>query len=340
MQLKSAQALIDRVAQFISDPKSDSFEEIALDLFSFQFSKNIPYQKYCQALGKTPDHIAQWQKIPAIPTHSFKHSQFPLRCFPESSVTFLTSGTTSESKGVHYFPTTSLYELSITQGWQDAKLPHLSPLFLAPSPRENPNSSLSYMFGHLAKGDDSAFLLCDQKFQLAALFEKIREGGPFFLMGTALAFLHLTEVHRPLSLPKGSLILETGGYKGTHRELSKGDFYQQLSEFFDLPTTQIYNEYGMTELSSQAYALGPTGNHRFPPWSALQVIDPESGLPLPPGEIGYLQLLDLANVFSVASIRTQDFAIHHADGTFSLIGRDPGALPRGCSRTIDHAFSS
>ena len=91
----------------------------------------------------------------------------------------------------------------------------------------------------------------------------------------------------------------------------------------------------MTELSSQAYARGSDGSHRFPSWCQWRVLCAETERELPTGEIGYLEVHDLANLHSVAAIRTQDFAIDHGDGSFTLLGRDPGALPRGCSRGMD-----
>lgn len=340
MHPKSIDAMADPVREFILAPDPGAFEPTALQVFHFQFAQNLPYQKYCQSVGKSPENVTSWLEIPAIPTNAFKFNKFPLVSGGESRTTFLTSGTTTELRGEHHFPDTSLYELSISRTWQNAGLPGLPALFFAPSPTEAPQSSLSHMFGHLGNNNPDTFLLRENRFHLAPLFRQIDSDQPLMLMGTALAFLHLLETHSSLPLPSGSHVLETGGYKGSHRELSKPDFYQQLSSFFNLPQSSLHNEYGMTELSTQAYATGPEGSHRFPPWCRYRVMDPESGLPAPEGQIGYLQLFDLANLYSVAAIRTQDFAIQQADGSFSLIGRDPGALPRGCSRTIDHAFSS
>ena len=56
------------------------------------------------------------------------------------------------------------------------------------------------------------------------------------------------------------------------------------------------------------------------------------------GETGILLVYDAANVGSVAGIRTQDLAIKHGEG-FELLGRDPAALPRGCSRAADEWMS-
>lgn len=312
------------------------FNGCALELFDHQFTNNPIYRKFCVSQEVTPSKISRWQEIPAIPTRAFKIADFPLS---EGTMTFLTSGTTTEKKGAHHFPDTETYDLAALTHWST----HLSKLplfFLSPSPEESPKSSLSHMFGHLHDSLDeknnTAFLLQNSKFQLSSLFENDR---PIILAGTALAFLHLMESHQAIPLPRGSQLLETGGYKGTSRTLDKPDFYQQLTSFFDIPDSDIHNEYGMTELSSQAYASGSTGSHRFPHWCRYRILCPETERELPIGETGYLEIHDLANLHSVAAIRTQDFATGHPDGSFTLIGRDPSALPRGCSRSIDDSLT-
>lgn len=328
------------IREFLCDPDVGSFDALAHDLFTFQFQNNLPYRNYCRELGRTPENIVDWKKIPAVPTNAFKFSAHPLTCGGTIRKTFLTSGTTGEIRGAHHFPETTLYELSLEKTWKHAGLPTLPTFFLAPSATEAPQSSLSHMFAHFDNGGPDSFLLRDAKFHLAPLFHHLDSGRPLFLMGTALAFLHFMETLGPLALPPGSRLLETGGYKGTSHSLAKPDFYEQLSAFFEIPPDDIHNEYGMTELSTQAYARGPEGTHQFPPWCRVLILNPETACEVPLGEIGYLQIHDLANLHSVAAIRTQDFARGHPDRSFTLLGRDPGALPRGCSRTIDHALSS
>jgi hypothetical protein len=94
----------------------------------------------------------------------------------------------------------------------------------------------------------------------------------------------------------------------------------------------------MTELSSQFYSRGPDGLHTAPPWLRTCIIDPETGDEVTLGETGILRLFDLANVGSVMAIETQDLAVRHEAG-FKLLGRDPSALPRGCSRPVDEMLS-
>jgi hypothetical protein len=173
------------------------------------------------------------------------------------------------------------------------------------------------------------------------------------MLGTALAFLHLFELaDESLALPEGSWAMETGGYKGTDRHLEKQDLYALFEKKLRLPASSIINEYSMTELSSQFYTRGLGHPHSGPSWTRIRVIDPLTNTDALAGEPGHLVIYDLANLHSVMAIRTQDIAIRHtaplAEGnqslegnqSFTLLGRDPSALPRGCSRAADHQLSS
>jgi hypothetical protein len=67
----------------------------------------------------------------------------------------------------------------------------------------------------------------------------------------------------------------------------------------------------------------------------FQIIDPNTNEEASTGGIGLLRIFDLANLWSVLAVQTQDLGIAQSDGGFLLLGRDANALPRGCSRAID-----
>jgi hypothetical protein len=101
----------------------------------------------------------------------------------------------------------------------------------------------------------------------------------------------------------------------------------------------------MTELSSQLYegtlaaALGhgprlPHGVYVPPPWVRVTAVDAATLEPVAPGEIGIARIVDLANVDSAIAIQTAD-RVRAVDGRIELLGRQPGAVPRGCSIAID-----
>jgi hypothetical protein len=190
---------------------------------------------------------------------------------------------------------------------------------------------------------DRFFIARDGTLELDRLREHLTDRQePCTLFGPALAFLNLLEVSADLhlELPAGSALIETGGFKGSGRQISKLALYEHLSLRFGIAFDSIWNEYGMTELSSQFYSLGVERPHRAPPWMKFQVIDPETNEKALPGKIGLLRIVDLANLWSVLAVLTQDLAVAQPDGGFLLLGRDPAALPRGCSRAVDQLMRS
>ena len=88
----------------------------------------------------------------------------------------------------------------------------------------------------------------------------------------------------------------------------------------------------MSELSSQAYDTTPNATRvfHFPPWARVQIISPETGCEVADGETGLIRVFDLANVFSVMAVQTEDLAVRRGDG-FELLGRAVAAESRGCS---------
>jgi Acyl-protein synthetase, LuxE len=320
------QLLEERVSRFIRFGEG-SFEELILAVHSFQRVVCAPYGAYCSNFAMP----SSWDEIPAIPLSAFRHAS--IRSFPAAQTvrSFRTIGTTGEGYGEHHFRTLELYRLAALLGWQHAGLPEGNLFCLMSSPEENPYSSLSCMAGWLAPPD--RFFLGEW----GRLLESVSaEREPLVLFGTALAFLNFFEWlgDRQLGLPNGSVAVETGGYKGTNRSLPKPELYSLFQRHLGLDANEIWNEYGMTELSSQFYARGLRPPHRGAAWVRARVIDPESGKECADGETGMLRVFDLANVGSCCVLQTRDLAVRRGT-TFELIGRDPAALPRGCSRTAD-----
>lgn len=317
------------------------FNACALEIYQFQREHNSPYHNYCTHLG-VPVDLHDWKKIPAVSQSAFK--QFPLRTFPENETvaTFRTSGTTGEGYGSHHFRSLALYEAAILHGWHFFKLPTLPQVILTPTPLAAPHSSLSHMMGTLkahAAGGEQIFCATENADALHASFIKaVQQNRPVLVLGTALAFLHLFEKGGLPKLPAGSFAMETGGYKGSGRSLTKAELYALFEEHLGLPLDSVINEYGMTELSSQFYTRGIGRPHLAPPWLRALVIDPETGEEVAEGGLGILRMFDLANLGSVLALETRDLAIRRSGG-FELLGRDPAALPRGCSRNADEMLS-
>lgn len=336
------------------------FEALALGLFRFQYQACEPYRRYCDALGRNPGSVATANDVPAVPTGAFK--EFELRCFPaeETILTFHTSGTSTERRGALHLDTLRLYEASLLASLRRCFLTDLcghrpTMRFLAPSPADAPDSSLTHMFASLARAegsDESGFDLEADGLDLETLGRAVasarRRAEAIVLAGTSFAFVHFLDATEAVDtpawrLPPGSRVLETGGFKGRSREVPRELLRAQLAARFGISQTSVLNQYGMTELGSQFYdstLIDPTGPRRklIPPWTRVRCVDPDSGRDLPAGEVGVVVIHDLANSGSVAAIQTADLGrmIPSADGDgFDVLGRFEGAEQRGCSIAAD-----
>jgi hypothetical protein len=361
------------------------FEALALELFALQFRHNGAYRRLCEARGATPESVCHWTEIPAVPTSAFKEFTLSSLPASERTTVFHSSGTTNQRPSRHYHNAESLalYEASLLR-WFAARFPlhgsgttrgdaeptraaefaicHLPLAILTPPPSAAPHSSLVHMFETIRRemgSAESRFLgqvAEDGSWALAlktavALFKRASSAGqPLLVLGTAFSFVHLldhlADEALRFELPPGSCALETGGYKGRSRALPKHTLHALITQRLGIPPARIVCEYGMSELSSQAYdftidlshfssAPSRTTQHAsrsfsFPPWARVQLISPEAGDEVDSGETGLIRVFDLANVYSVMAIQTEDLGVRRADG-FTLAGRAMLAEPRGCS---------
>lgn len=355
--------VLNAIANGIDAAWSDAeFNALALRIFAFQFEHNAPYRRFCQSRGATPDRVEDWRAIPALPTAAFKAAE--ICSFPPSdaTVTYETSGTTTERPGAHRMLDTALYDASLAPNLQAHLFPDVESIrivALAASPQEAPRSSLAHMLGAAVArwgADGSRFCFRDGQLDLegvlVALGEAQATGELICLLGTAFAFVHLidtcTERHLRFRLPAGSRLMDTGGYKGRAREAPKAELYRAYTKLLGVPDHHLVNEYGMTEMSSQIYdtALRDhiTGTLCArqkvpPPWVRTEVLNPNSLQPTSPGTPGLLRHVDLANVDSVIAIQTEDLGVRIDDG-FEVLGRASGAELRGCSLAVEEVVRS
>jgi Acyl-protein synthetase, LuxE len=245
------------------------------------------------------------------------------------------------------------------------RAPGLRLVVLTPLPLQAPNSSLVHMFEtvrrkigapesiFLGHASDGGAWSLDMEGVAKAFHAACEARQPLMVLGTAFSFVHLLDDLREhelrIQLPTGSRVLETGGYKGRSRTVPRAELHQELTRYLHVPSTGIVTEYGMSELSSQAYDRvcggqpefrdrseahsGTThafGVLHFPPWARARIISPETGREVAEGETGLIQVFDLANVYSVQAIQTEDLGRRRGNG-FELIGRATLSEPRGCS---------
>ncbi len=328
------------------------FDALARDLFAFQYARCVPYRRLCQRRGVAPASLGSWREIPAVPTGAFK--EMALRSFPceRTHHTFRTSGTAAGARGELHLDTLAVYEASLLPSFERHLLPDLAPdarmtfLVLGPNAQQAPDSSLAHMFDRVvhARGAAGSAFEPDPEAAARGLADA---GEPLCLCGTAFAFVHLLDQLATrgtrLALPAGSRVMETGGFKGRSREVTRDALYAGIAERLGVPPERVVNQYGMTELASQFYdsvLLHPDEPRRklSPPWARVRCVARDGGADVPDGELGILQILDLANTGSVLAVQTADLGRRLADG-FEVLGRESGAEARGCSLAADEMLA-
>lgn len=312
-----------------------------MELFERQARECAPYGEYMNLVGVRPESVRASRDIPFLPIELFKtHRVYCGAAEPE--LIFASSGTGGAGSSRHHVARADEYESTFRRGFERVYGTDYSLFALLPGYR--PESSLV----HMARGLGARFFLGDDE----GLLEALRQDGHRrkIVLGVSHALLDLAENHAS-TLPVGTIVMETGGMKGRRRELSKEELHRLLGEAFGVP---VHSEYGMAELSSQAYSTGAgsdsgADSHAAtdsgvgsglafspPPWMrvvARDVNDPFTLLPA--GRRGGLNIIDLANQHSCAFIQTQDVGVVTPDGSFRVEGRIDRSEIRGCNLMVN-----
>jgi hypothetical protein len=120
--------------------------------------------------------------------------------------------------------------------------------------------------------------------------------------------------------------------KGRRKEMIREELHDELKK--GLNVNNIYSEYGMTELLSQAY-LQESGFFRAPSWMKIMIRDVNDALTfLLDGKTGGVNVIDFANLYSCSFIATDDLGIKDMD-FFKILGRFDLSDVRGCNLLIN-----
>lgn len=362
MDLSRSSALHARARAFVDaferDESIPDFEAFASDLARYQAEHAPGYARLCRARGVDPASLTRAADIPAVPTDAFKLTRVATFDETATKVTFRTSGTTVGTRGKHEMRDLLTYEVaSVAFGrrWLVRDFERRVPVVvLGPSPKAAPDSSLGHMcarfveaFGEAAS-EQETWLVENDVLDISTFDERVAralaQDQPMVVLATSFALVHLLDAvgDATFELPAGSRVMHTGGFKGRSREVAPERLRGEIARMFGIDERAIVAEYGMTELSSQFYertlfdASARHGTYAEPPWARVIPVDPESLAPVPAGQVGIAKIVDLMNVDSAVAILTQDRVRRLPDDEgFELLGRMPGAPPRGCSIAID-----
>ena len=317
------------IDDIVSIGSEAEFSAAALALFRFQAERCEPYRRYVELLGINPAEVSRIEEIPFLPIELFKsHTIYCGEGEPE--MVFTSSSTTGQTPSRHPMAQLSIYERAFTEAFRTFYGPaeQYGIYALLPSYLQRKGSSLIYMADRLIAEAGSGGFYLDEYEKLIADMEA--DPKPKILLGVSYALWDLAERYAPKL--HNTVVMETGGMKGYREEIPKEELHRILCEGFGVD--RIHSEYGMAELTSQAYSSGE-GIFRAPQWMKILVRDINDPFCLlPAGARGGVNIIDLANIYSCAFIETQDVGRTFADGSFAIEGRIDRSEIRGCNLLV------
>lgn len=314
-------------------------------------------QRNCPAYSR---YTKRFGTCLGVPDRAFKGAAPYLFPSVEPALTFETSGTSGKVKGrVHYTELGErLLRATILAGARRDIIGELErPVIvrLVPTREQAPAMVMAYGMQLIAEcyGDPTASgsvigpsgIALDVLERL--LDHAVAADQPVVLIGGSFAFVNLCERLLTLGkrwvLPRGSRMVDAGGFKGRSRALNVAELRALVAD--TLGVERSTNIFGMTELASQLYdaddrALGPDGERprQLLPHAWPRLRNPID-LQLMTRGTGLLEVVDLCILDRPCVVLTGDLAFGDGVG-IALAGRVSGAGARGCSLTLDALTTS
>lgn len=211
---------------------------------------------------------------------------------------------------------------------------------MIPSVDEWPTSSLAQMVGWIS--EEFPVTYWNEATPLSA------EDKPVWLFATGFHIVAFADASGRFPLPKGSIVIETGGTKGKTRSVTREESFELIEKCFGVDKNHIVSEYGMCELASQAYDFvdNPSGPilpmdkrwFRFPSWAQTKVLSPSQTIE-GQGD-GTLIIDDRIRADIGTPFRTEDRVLLKADESFQLRGRVAFSPLKGCSLFAEDLLKS
>ena len=310
------------------------FDELALQVFLYQYENNAVYRQFVDLLKVNPSSVNDVEKIPFLPISFFKNFTIKSGNWQEEAV-FSSSGTTGQVNSQHFIKEVDFYNDITKFGFEQfyGNVQQYCILALLPAYLERKGSSLVHMANYFiqqSNNNNSDFYLYNYEALAEQLEYNQNHDIPTLLLGVSFALWDLAEQF-PMDLSK-VIIMETGGMKGRRKEVTRTELHAIYNQAFQ--TTKIHSEYGMTELLSQAYSKGAGIFYATPTMKVKirEITDPFAFQIN--GKVGGVNIIDLANLDSCSFIATDDLGRLFDDNSFEILGRFDNSDIRGCNLLV------
>lgn len=319
--------------KYIQTITERDFDDIAIQLFHYQYSNNSVYKEFVDAIGVKTDNVQLVSDIPFLPVSFFKSHKVVTGHFDPVYI-FESSTTTSDIPARHFIRDEELYLQSLISGFQQfySSAQQYTFLALLPSYLQRGNASLVHMADvlmNISRHPANGFYLDDLDKLYKTLNTLEQQKQSTILLGVTFALLDFAEQYS-MNL-KNTIVMETGGMKGRRKEMIREEVHEVIKS--GLGVTEVHSEYGMTELLSQAYAV-KDGKFRTSNTMRVFVRDVNDPFDVRLTGSGLLNIIDLANIHSCAFIATDDIGKIYPDGHFEVLGRADNSALRGCNLMV------
>ena len=308
---------------------NSDFDNLAISVFRFQAQNCLVYNQFLNHLKIDKQTIDSVEKIPFLPISLFKSNDI-YSVNSKAEHFFLSSGTGNEKRSKHLVFDLNFYHKNCQINFENhfGSLKDWLIIAILPSYLEQKNASLISMIKYFIEQTghkQSGYYAVDDP-KINGIIKKFSQ-KKVLLFGVTYAILDLASNNK--FEYDHMHIMETGGMKGRGKELIREELHKKLNKSFN--PNQILSEYGMTELSSQAYSLG---NEIFHTGQSMRVMCRNINDPLEKlknGLTGGLNFIDLANIHTCSFIASDDIgnALNHS--SFKVIGRIDNSEIRGCN---------
>jgi anaerobic magnesium-protoporphyrin IX monomethyl ester cyclase len=336
--------VLEFVSRGIGADDEGRFNELALRAFELQYSTDEAYRKYCAKTSISPESIRHWFEIPAVASFPFRKtlaSAFSKReaeefysrsgvaelrrkrgpFFPDSDIRMLAAGANELLQKAYVFPDTDSIKM----------------LFMVPIPVMAPGmvmaSGLELIKRRFGTGD-SRFLISFKGLDLRGLISALRQsektGQPLALLGATWGFDYFFDSCKKAGirfrLPRGSRIVDSGGYVGRYTKCTKEAFFGKCLEILGIGENVCINALWLCESSTVYFdnifrnSLTGVKRERFkelPPWSRIIAVDPLELRRLPKGKTGLLRHYDLTNRGMAIAVQTGNMG-YETEGGFEM----------------------
>jgi len=317
---------------FSDSNSEEGFLKLSIEIFRFQYGNCAVYRQWVDLLKVDVAKVQTIESIPFLPVEFFKNFEVTSTPLTETTICFKSSATTSQIPAKHFVTDINLYENSFNKCFN---LFYGDPrdfciLALLPNYLQRQGSSLVYMCNELivASGHPFSGFFLDNIDNLKNKINALNKTGEkTLLIGVSYALMDLCD--QELKLNNNFIVVETGGMKGTRKEMLKAELHAYLKNGFQ--NNAIHSEYGMTELLSQAYSAA-NGLFKSPPWLKFLVREVDDPLKIrKDGRTGGINVIDLANLNSCSFIATKDLGRLNENNELELMGRYDQSDVRGCN---------